>query len=88
MTKNNTEKVSNNSFFEILDNLLEKKESFFCSNLPDSKLLNLSTGIVTEIKRSEIKENGIFIMPFNENTSGYMLSPSLDYETTDRKSVV
>lgn len=87
MTKNNTEKVSNNSFFEILDNLLEKKESFFCSNLPDSKLLNLSTGIVTEIKRSEIKENGIFIMPFNENTSGYMLSPSLDYETTIEKKL-
>ena len=64
--KNNTEKVSNNSFFEIINNLLKKKESFICSRLPGSKQVNLNSGIITELKRSEIQEKGIFVMPFSE----------------------
>ena len=49
--KNNTEKVSNNSFFEGINNLLKKKESFICSRLPGSKQVSLNSGIVTKLKR-------------------------------------
>ena len=85
--KNNTEKVSNNSFFEIINYLLKKKEPFFCSRLPCSNEVNLSSGTVTDIKRSEIKEPGIFIMPFDEKTLGCMLSPCLNYKTIVEKKL-
>ena len=85
--KNNTEKISNNSFFEIADNLLKKKQSFFCSRLPGSKKLSLSSGTITQINRSEIKENGIYVMPFNEKNLGFMLNTSLNYETIIEKKL-
>ena len=85
--KNNTEKVSNNSFFEIINNLLKKKESFICSRLPGSKQVNLNSGIITELKRSEIQEKGIFVMPFSEKNLGFMLSPSINFETIIEKKL-
>ena len=85
--KNSTEKISNNSFFEIADSLLKKKQSFFCSRLPGSKKLSLSSGTITQINRSEIKGNGIYIMPFNEKNLGFMLNPSLNYETIIEKNL-
>ena len=85
--KNNTEKVSNNSFFEVANNLLKKKESFICSRLPGSKQVTLSSGIVTEIMRSEIQEEGTFVMPFSEKNLGCMLSPSLNYKTIIEKKL-
>ncbi|MBT7573463.1 MAG: hypothetical protein HN629_03610, partial [Flavobacteriaceae bacterium] len=85
--KNNTEKVSNNSFFEVINNLLKKKESFICSRLPGSKQVSLNSGIVTQLKRSEIQDNGIFVMPFIEKNLGWMLSPSLNYETIIEKKL-
>ena len=85
--KNNTEKVSNNSFFEAANNLLKKKESFICSRLPGSKQVTLSSGIVTEIMRSEIQEDGTFVMPFSEKNLGFMLSPSINYETIIEKKL-
>ena len=85
--KNNTKKVSNNSFFEVINNLLKKKDSFICSRLPGSKQVNLNSGIVTKLKRSEIQDNGIFVMPFIEKNLGWMLSPSLNYETIIEKKL-
>ena len=85
--KNNTKKVSNNSFFEVINNLLKKKESFICSRLPGSKQVNLNSGIVTKLKRSEIQDNGIFVMPFIEKNLGWMLNPSLNYETIIEKKL-
>ena len=85
--KNNTKKVSNNSFFEVINNLLKKKDSFICSRLPGSKQVNLNSGIVTKLKRSEIQDNGIFVMPFIEKNLGWMLNPSLNYETIIEKKL-
>ena len=85
--KNNTEKVSNISFFEVINNLLKKKESFICSRLPGSKQVSLNSGIVTKLKRSEIQDNGIFVMPFIEKNLGWMLNPSLNYETIIEKKL-
>ena len=79
--KNNPKKVSNNSFFEIINNLLSEKESFFCYRLPNSNVLSISFGSIKKLKRSEINENGTFIMPFSKKNYGYMLSSSFDYET-------
>ena len=64
--KNSTEKISNNSFFEIADSLLKKKQSFFCSRLPGSKKLSLSSGTITQINRSEIKGSKITGLDISE----------------------
>ena len=85
--KNNPKKVSNNSFFEIINNLLSEKESFFCYRLPNSNVLSISFGSIKKLKRSEINENGTFIMPFSKKNYGYMLSSSFDYETLIEKKL-
>lgn len=85
--KNNPKKVSNNSFFEIIKNLLSEKESFFCYRLPNSNVLSISFGSIKKLKRSEINENGTFIMPFSKKNYGYMLSSSFDYETLIEKKL-
>tara|TARA_B110000211_G_scaffold65958_1_gene76030 strand:- start:20 stop:1078 length:1059 start_codon:yes stop_codon:yes gene_type:complete len=75
------EMVSNNNFFETINTLLSENKTFFCSRLPNSKRLTLSSGNTKKIPRSKIKGNGIFIMPFNEKNLGYKINPSFVYET-------